>query len=144
MCRFQPSRSIWASLSAPGFSRVRKRVGSAGVTSSRDLLGVGTQTRHMTPQKRAVRKCLKSRNTQPIGLCGVVQRYTPFSDKTRTEECGSEEGALPHPGVLPWGVGGQEERAVRALEAEGFVNGQRAEMPVVRWASSCCAMSRPS
>src|SRR5207244_1993478 len=86
MCRFQPSRSIWASLSAPGFSRVRKRVGSAGVTSSRDLLGVGTQTRHMTPQKRAVHKCLKSRNTQAIGLCGVVQRYTTFSDKTRTED----------------------------------------------------------
>src|SRR5437867_6408814 len=41
MCRFQPSRSIWASLRAPGFSRVRKRVGSAGVTSSRDLLGDG-------------------------------------------------------------------------------------------------------
>ena len=40
----------------------------------------------MTPQKRAVRKCLKSRNTQAIGLCGVVQRYTTFSDKTRTED----------------------------------------------------------
>src|SRR5712691_12056412 len=39
-----------------------------GARSSSDLLGVGTRTRHITPQKRAVRNCLRSRPSQGSGL----------------------------------------------------------------------------